>query len=173
MACGEVTAVEGVAFFGGGEAGVLADGPRASGVHGGVGTTEEGREARVGVEVVDVFEVGGGVVLLDRDLFGGSVVLRQWRITSTGRGCFANERLCSLRSFRFFSAHRLSKQVCSRQTKKAHRTQFGRLSLVAGTGEISNLDFLKDLSEVIDFASLDLFPNRNLPSSNIPFGKSI
>jgi len=110
---------------------------------------------------------------LDRDLFGGSVVLRQWRITSTGRGCFANERLCSLRSFRFFSAHRLSKQVCSRQTKKAHRTQFGRLSLVAGTGEISNLDFLKDLSEVIDFASLDLVPNRNLPSSNIPFGKSI
>jgi hypothetical protein len=48
---GEVAAVEGVGFLSGGEAGVLADGPRPAGVHRRVRSAGEGREA--GIAAVD------------------------------------------------------------------------------------------------------------------------
>lgn len=35
--------------------------------------------------------------------------------------------------------------------KKALRTLFGRLSLVAGVDEISNFDFVKDIAEVVEY----------------------
>jgi hypothetical protein len=51
---GQRLAVEGVGFFGGGEAGVLADGPGAHRVHGGLRAADEGLETgqRVGVRQV-------------------------------------------------------------------------------------------------------------------------
>jgi hypothetical protein len=45
LAGGQVAAVEGVGLLGGGEAGVLADGPRPVGVHGGPHAAGERREA--------------------------------------------------------------------------------------------------------------------------------
>ena len=49
---GEVAAVESVGFLGGGEAGVLANGPRLQGVHGGVRPAQEGRDAGGVVQVL-------------------------------------------------------------------------------------------------------------------------
>ena len=67
----DVTAVEGIGFLGGGETGVLTDGPRTHHVHGGVRSTEEGRDASGIVEVLHAFEVFLGVGRLHHDVFGG------------------------------------------------------------------------------------------------------
>ena len=64
---GEVGAVEGVRLLGGGEARVLADGPRPVGVHGGPHAAEERLEPGQRVDGFEAFEVGGGVERLDRD----------------------------------------------------------------------------------------------------------
>ena len=53
LAGGEVAPVEGVGILGGGEAGVLPDGPRLGHVHGRVGAAQIGRDAGKGVEEVD------------------------------------------------------------------------------------------------------------------------
>jgi hypothetical protein len=67
---GERLAVEGVGRFGGGEAGVLADGPRLDRVHGGLRAAQEGLEAGQRVGVLQAFGVGLGVQRLDREAFG-------------------------------------------------------------------------------------------------------
>ena len=59
LASGEVAAVECVGLFGGGEAGVLADGPRTHHVHRRVGTAQERGDARRVVQVLHAFEVFG------------------------------------------------------------------------------------------------------------------
>ncbi len=66
---GQGLAVEGVGFFGGGEAGVLADGPRPHGVHGGLGTAQIGSEAGQGVGVGQILHVLLGVQGLDGQAF--------------------------------------------------------------------------------------------------------
>ena len=48
----EIAAIEGVGLFGGGEAGVLADGPRLHGIHRGVGPAQKWRHARGIVQVL-------------------------------------------------------------------------------------------------------------------------
>ena len=58
---GQVFAIEGIAFFGGGKARILPDGPRAAHIHGGVGPAQIGRNT-------------GGVVFVPEKLlaFGGA-----------------------------------------------------------------------------------------------------
>jgi hypothetical protein len=63
----EVAAVERVGLLGGGEAGVLPDRPRLGGVHRRVGTAQERREPRPGVEAVEALEVLGSVDREDVD----------------------------------------------------------------------------------------------------------
>ena len=55
----KVAAVEGVGIFRGGEAGVLPHGPGLGDVHGRVGAAQIGRDARIGVEEVEAFQVVG------------------------------------------------------------------------------------------------------------------
>ena len=68
---GEVGPVEGVRLLGGGEARVLADGPRPVGVHRGPHAAEEGVEPGQRVDGFEAFEVGGGVERLHRDALRG------------------------------------------------------------------------------------------------------
>ncbi len=67
---GEIAAVEGVGFFGGGEAGVLADGPGTAGVHRGARTAHERRHAGQRADVLEAFQVLGGVQRLDGNALG-------------------------------------------------------------------------------------------------------
>jgi hypothetical protein len=71
---GERLAVEGVGGLGGGEAGVLADGPRLDRIHGGLRAAQEGLEAGQRVGVREAFGVGPGVQRLDGQAFGGDPV---------------------------------------------------------------------------------------------------
>ena len=71
LTSGEVAPVEGVRFFGGGEAGVLADGPGLHGVHGGVRAAQEGRNPGGVFQVLHRVEVVGGVMALDRNSLMG------------------------------------------------------------------------------------------------------
>ena len=71
LAGGEVAAVEGVGFLGGGESGVLADGPWLEAIHRGVGAAEEGGDAGLIVQVFHALEVVLGVERLDRDFLHG------------------------------------------------------------------------------------------------------
>src|SRR3546814_5914684 len=57
LAAGEVGAVEGVGFLGGGEAGILAQRPGPAGVHGRLGPTGEGREAGQASKRLEALEV--------------------------------------------------------------------------------------------------------------------
>src|SRR3546814_6351818 len=66
---GKVAAVEGVALLGGGEARVLADRPRTTGVHGGARPAHERREAGQPAHVVGV----GDVVLRVEGLHGDAL----------------------------------------------------------------------------------------------------
>src|SRR3546814_5339163 len=70
LAAGEVGAVEGVGFLGGGEAGILAQRPGPAGVHGRLGPTGEGREAGQASKRLEALEVLRGVERLHRDAFG-------------------------------------------------------------------------------------------------------
>ena len=67
----QVSAVEGVGVLGGGESGVLADGPRLGGVHGGVWTPQVGRQSGVGVAEVQRGPVFGGVEPAHAETLGG------------------------------------------------------------------------------------------------------
>ena len=69
LARSQVAAVEGVALFGGGVTGVLANRPGAQGVHRRVGSAQEGREAGDKAQVLDIFQIGGGMQWLDINLF--------------------------------------------------------------------------------------------------------
>jgi hypothetical protein len=65
----KIATIEGVRILGGGEAGILPDGPRLRDIHGGVGTTQIGRDAGEGVEEVEVLDVVGPIEGLHRDAF--------------------------------------------------------------------------------------------------------
>ena len=65
LAGGEVAAVEGVRILGRGEPGILAHGPGLVDVHGGVGTAQIRRDARIGVEEVEPGAVLGLIGSLD------------------------------------------------------------------------------------------------------------
>ena len=67
---GEVAAIEGVGLLGGGEAGVLADGPRVGHVHGRVGATHVRRDAGIAAEEVEALQIGGTVSASHPDAFG-------------------------------------------------------------------------------------------------------
>jgi hypothetical protein len=68
-ASGKRLAVERVGFLGGREAGVLADGPRPGGIHGGLRAANIGRKTRQRVGVRQAVDVGAGVERLDRQAF--------------------------------------------------------------------------------------------------------
>src|SRR5262249_19801731 len=67
---GEVGAVEGVRLLGGGEASVLAEGPRLPRVHRGAWPAQEREPARYGVEEVETGNVRPRVERLDRQPLG-------------------------------------------------------------------------------------------------------
>ena len=69
LPCLEVAAVERVRFLGGGVARVLAQRPGPAGVHGGSRAPDERREAGQGIEMLQPFEVFGGVERLHVDAF--------------------------------------------------------------------------------------------------------
>ena len=66
----EVAAVEGIGLFGSGESCILSDGPRAEGVHHGVGAAQEGWKACRVVKMLHIFDVRRCVDLLYFYLFG-------------------------------------------------------------------------------------------------------
>ena len=68
---GEGLAEEGVGLLGGRESRVLADGPGALGVHGRLGTADEGRQAGERVGMGEPGQVGGRVERLDRQALRG------------------------------------------------------------------------------------------------------
>ena len=74
---GQRLAVEGIAFLGGGEARVLADGPRPHRVHRGLRAAHEGRESGQRVGVRQALQVGRGVQRLDVDALGRDPVQRR------------------------------------------------------------------------------------------------
>jgi hypothetical protein len=69
LAGGEVAPVEGVGILGGGEAGILPDGPRPLHIHRGVGAAEIGRHARHPVEEIEPSEIARVIGGLDGDPF--------------------------------------------------------------------------------------------------------
>ena len=73
-AAGQRALVEGVGFLGGGEAGVLADGPRPHRVHGGLRAAHERLEAGQGVGVGQAVHVALRVQRLDGDALGSDPV---------------------------------------------------------------------------------------------------
>ena len=75
LAGGDVAAVESVALFGGGETGILADGPRTHHVHGRVRSAQEWRDTGGIVQVLHAFEVLLAIGGLDVNLFGRLPVL--------------------------------------------------------------------------------------------------
>ncbi|MCY1531857.1 hypothetical protein D9M68_670970 [compost metagenome] len=81
---GQRLAVEGVGFFGGGKAGVLADRPGPHRVHGGLRTADEGLETGQRVGVRQVRRVGRRVQRLDADAVGREPVQRGH--VTAGRG---------------------------------------------------------------------------------------
>jgi hypothetical protein len=68
---GEVGPVEGVGLLGGGESGVLPDGPRLRGVHRGAWPAQEREVPRHGVEKVEALDVGARVERIQCEAFGG------------------------------------------------------------------------------------------------------
>ena len=57
LAGGEVAPIEGVGILGGGEAGILPDGPGPLHIHGGVGAAQIRRHARQAVEEVEARKI--------------------------------------------------------------------------------------------------------------------
>ena len=66
---GQVVPIEAVGLLGGGETGVLANGPGPVGVHGGPRPAHEGGEAWQGIHLLQSLQVGAGVQRLDVDAF--------------------------------------------------------------------------------------------------------
>ena len=66
---GEVAAVKGVGLFGGRETGVLTNGPRLRGIHGGARATHVRRQAGKGARDFQIIEVFFGVQRLDGNPF--------------------------------------------------------------------------------------------------------
>ena len=66
---GQVVPIEAVGLLGGGKAGVLANGPRPVGVHGGPRAAHKGGQARQAVHLLQALQVGAGVQRLDVDAF--------------------------------------------------------------------------------------------------------
>ena len=62
---GEVAAIESVGLFGGRETGVLADGPRLCGVHGGARAANERRQAGQGAGHFQIIKIGFGIQRLN------------------------------------------------------------------------------------------------------------
>ena len=65
LAGGQIAAVKGIGFPGRRKTGILADGPGASGIHGGHGAADIGGEAGHGVDVGHAFQVLGGIKRVD------------------------------------------------------------------------------------------------------------
>ncbi len=74
LAGGEVAAIERIGLCSGGETGILADSPRAQGVHGAVRATQERRYARHIVEMLKTFKVGLGIDWFYRNKLGSGPV---------------------------------------------------------------------------------------------------
>src|SRR5690606_5895281 len=70
LASGKVAPVKSVRFLGGRETGILANRPRAVGIHGGAYAALERRNARQIVRKIEIRDVGRGIKRLDRDSFG-------------------------------------------------------------------------------------------------------
>ncbi len=77
----EVPLVEGVALFGRGKAGILADRPRARGVHRGTRTTPKRVRARAFVQVLDAVQIFARVQGTQHDALGRLAVQRVWIAT--------------------------------------------------------------------------------------------
>ncbi|MNL15829.1 hypothetical protein D3C87_1368400 [compost metagenome] len=69
LAGGEIATVECVGGFGGGKAGILADRPGSSGIHGGARSAHEGFDTRHRIEVIDALKIRRRVKRLDVDPF--------------------------------------------------------------------------------------------------------
>ena len=54
---GQIASVKGIGIFGRGESGILADGPRPTGIHGGHGPAHVGRHSRQGIQMFNVFKI--------------------------------------------------------------------------------------------------------------------
>src|ERR1041384_1506062 len=67
----QVAPVEGVGILCGREAGILPDRPRLGDIHGGVGTAQERRQARIGLEEIKAGEIVRTVGRFHRDALGG------------------------------------------------------------------------------------------------------
>mgnify|MGYP000042860422 CR=1 FL=1 len=68
---GEVAAIESVGLFGGGETGVLANGPWLGGIHGGTRAANVRCQAGKRASYLQIIEVGFGIQRLDGDPFRG------------------------------------------------------------------------------------------------------
>src|ERR1700740_2984563 len=67
---GEIAAIECVGIFRRGEPGILPDGPGLVDIHGGVGATQVGRDARPCLQEIDALEIGLAVSGLYEDALG-------------------------------------------------------------------------------------------------------
>ena len=98
LACRQVTTVEGVGVRGGGETGVLADGPRLVHVHRRIRPAHVRRFARKAVQRIALLgrgvAVGGDVDRLDVDALGGDPVelIRRVAVRRGGRGDVLGDR---------------------------------------------------------------------------------
>ena len=68
---GKIAPIESVGLLGGGKARILADSPRPSDIHRGIGASQKRRQAGVGAEKVEVGDVAAAVGWLDRNALGG------------------------------------------------------------------------------------------------------
>ena len=82
---GKVAAVKGVGFLGGGKTGILAHGPGALHIHGGVGAAQKGRYPRHGVQMIQTVQVIDAVNRFYINAFGGGPWHARYR--ARGRVC--------------------------------------------------------------------------------------
>ncbi len=66
---GQILAIEGVGFLGGGETGILAHGPGPAGIHGGFHPAHERHQSRQGVGCLQPFQIGCGIKRPDGEAF--------------------------------------------------------------------------------------------------------
>ena len=78
---GKIAAIKSVGILGGGKPRILADSPRPSDIHRGIGAAQERRQARVGFGEIKVGEVAGAVGRLDRNALGGVPDIVGWGLT--------------------------------------------------------------------------------------------
>jgi hypothetical protein len=91
LAGGDVATVECVRIFGGGETGILADGPRLGDVHRRIWAAQVGCDPGVGVEEIEAIGVSAGIYGFHLDPFGRCPRLcgRSGGWNRGWRGCFA------------------------------------------------------------------------------------